>query len=57
MLSSNPTWIEKTKIKKISQQIVLIHSYSPGLVNIDDIVNAMLFENGPSVLENVSLEK
>lgn len=55
-LSSSPTWIDKLLMDKISKQLIMIQNYLPELLKIEEIVNALLFENGPVVMENLLIE-
>ncbi|CAI2355166.1 unnamed protein product [Caenorhabditis sp. 36 PRJEB53466] len=55
-LASTDTWIEKAFMERIARQLVLIQCYLPGLLQIDDVVNALLFENGPIILEHLLIE-
>lgn len=55
-LSSSPTWIDKLLVDRISKQLIMIQNYLPELLKIEEIVNALLFENGPAIMENLLIE-
>uniref|UniRef100_A0A8R1HFT3 Uncharacterized protein n=1 Tax=Caenorhabditis japonica TaxID=281687 RepID=A0A8R1HFT3_CAEJA len=55
-LASSQTWVDTLLVDKISKQLILIQSYLPQMLSVEEIVNALLFENGPAVLENLLIE-
>lgn len=52
-LSSSPTWIEKLAVEKIAKNLIMIQNYLPDLLKIEEIVYALLFDNGTDVMENM----
>lgn len=52
-MSSQPTWIDRLSVEKISNQILMLQNYLPSLLTVEEIINALLFEHGPDVIENV----
>ncbi|CAI5450712.1 unnamed protein product [Caenorhabditis angaria] len=47
------SWINPENISKISQQIVILLSYLPGILSSDELVHGFLFENGPEILKAI----
>ncbi|EFO95079.1 hypothetical protein CRE_08953 [Caenorhabditis remanei] len=55
-LSSYPTWIDRLRIEKTAKNLILLQSYQPSLLTIEEIVNGLLFEHGPAVMERLLIE-
>ncbi|CAB00882.1 INTegrator complex Subunit homolog [Caenorhabditis elegans] len=55
-MSSQPTWIDRLSVEKISNQILMLQNYLPSLLTVEEIINALLFEHGPDVIENLIIE-
>uniref|UniRef100_A0A1I7UW93 BTB domain-containing protein n=1 Tax=Caenorhabditis tropicalis TaxID=1561998 RepID=A0A1I7UW93_9PELO len=55
-MSSSPTWIDKLLVDRIAKQLIMIQNYLPELLKVEEIVHALLFENGPAVMGKMIIE-